>query len=138
MTLRAVTLALSVLCMGALAGCGLDVELPDLFLLTRTGQGSRLTLLVNDSGSIHCNGGKQKTLSSALLIQARDLSDSLANDAKQQLDLPAGPGTVFSYKIKLQQGTVRFSDRDTTHRRALAQAELFAAQVAQRVCGLSG
>lgn len=132
------TLALVAASIALLGGCGLDVELPDLFLLTRTGQGSKLTLLVNDSGAIRCNGGKQKMLSSALLIQARDLADTLNNDAQRNLDLPARPGTVFNYRIKLQQGTVRFSDRDTAHHKALAQAELFAAQAAQQVCGLSG
>jgi hypothetical protein len=119
-------------------GCGLDVQAADLFLLTRTGQGSTLTLLVNDSGTVRCNGGKAKMISNARLIQARDLSDSLAKDARAGLNLPAGPGTVFSYRIRMQQGTVRFSDRDTTHHPELAQAELFAVQTAQSVCGLSG
>lgn len=133
-----VRLALALAAAVLIGGCGLNVELPDLFLLTRTGQGSTLTLLVNDSGTIRCNGSKEKMLPSALLIQARALSGSLAHDAKQHLDLPSGPGTVFSYRIKLKQGTIRFSDRDTTHHKALAQAELFAAQAAQRACGLSG
>ena len=43
---------------GALAGCGLNVASPDLFVLTRTGQGGKLTLLVNDGGTVRCNGGK--------------------------------------------------------------------------------
>ena len=45
---------------------------PDLFVLHRTGQGSTLTLLVNDSGTIRCNGGKPKSLSDALLLDRRD------------------------------------------------------------------
>ena len=53
------------------------------------------------------------------------------------LSLSAGPGTVFSYRIKLQQGTIVFSDRDTAHHPILAQAELFAAQAAQQACGLN-
>lgn len=134
----AATLALVIAACGLVSGCGLDVELPDLFLLTRTGQGSTLTMLVNDSGAIRCNGSKGKMLSSALLIQARNLASSLAGDAKEHLDLPPGPGTVFSYRIKLQQGTIRFSDRDTEHHNLLAQAELFTAQAAQQACGLSG
>jgi hypothetical protein len=124
--------------LAALGGCGFDVELPDLFLLTRSGQGSRLTLLVNDSGAVHCNGGKQKLLSSSMLIQARDLADNLAADAKRNLHLPVAAGSTYSYTIKLQQGTITFSDRDTAGRKTLAQAELFAIQTAQRVCGLPG
>jgi hypothetical protein len=122
----------------ATGGCGLNVELQDLFLLTRTGQGSKLTMLVNDSGTIRCNGGKQKMLPSALVISSRALANSLASDAKHNLDLPPKPGTVFTYRLKLQQGTVRFSDRDTLHHPVLAQVELFAAQAAQQGCGLFG
>lgn len=134
----AATLAAIVSAAAILSGCGLDVQLQDLFLLTRTGQGSKLTMLVNDSGAIRCNGGKQKMLSSALLIQARTLSNTLASTAKKHLDLPAGPGTVFTYTVKVQQGTVRWSDRDTLHHRTLADIELFAAQAAQQACGLTG
>src|SRR5207248_542559 len=47
-------------------------------------------------------------------------------------------GTVFSYRISLQQGTIRFSDRDAKGHRELARAELFAVQAAQQACGLSG
>jgi hypothetical protein len=129
---------LTVAAAGLLAGCGLDVAQPDLFLLTRIGQGTKLTLLVNDSGTISCNGGKAKMISSALLIQARDLADNLGKDAGRQLHLPASAGTVFSYRIRLEQGTLRFSDRDTKGHKELAQAELFAAQAAQTACGLSG
>ena len=119
-------------------GCGLNVQLADLFLLVRTGQGTKLTLVVNDSGTIRCNGAKAKPISDPLLIQARDLAGSLTTDASAKLSLPAGPGTVFSYRISLQQGTIRFSDRDTKGHSELAQAELFAAQAAQQACGLSG
>lgn len=123
---------------GLLAGCGLDVQSADLFALTRTGQGTKLSLIVNDSGTVRCNGAKAKPISDALLIQARDLADNLGKDATAKLSLRARPGTVFSYRINLQQGTVSFSDRDTTGHTELAQTELFAAQVAQQVCGLSG
>jgi hypothetical protein len=121
-----------------LAACGLKVQSADLFLLTRTGQGSKLTLLVNDSGTIRCNGAKAKMISDSLLIQARDLSDNLGTDAGHNLYLKAGPGTVFSYRISLQQGVIRFSDRDTAHHPELSRAELFAAQAAQQACGLGG
>jgi hypothetical protein len=36
-------LALAAALLMACAGCGLDIEEPDLFLLTRTGQGTKLT-----------------------------------------------------------------------------------------------
>jgi hypothetical protein len=119
------------------AGC-FDVRSADLFLLTRTGQGSRLTLLVNDGGTIRCNGGKAKAVSNTTLIAARDLADNLAGDAQDKLTIPRTPGTVYYYRIRLEQGTVAFPDRASATRKLLAQAELFAAQAAQRDCGLRG
>jgi hypothetical protein len=123
---------------GLVAGCGYDVQLPDLFLLTRTGQGSKLTLLVNDGGTVRCDGGKARMLSSSMLISARDLSDDLVNDATAKLTIPAPAGSVFYFHITMQQGTIAFPDRAAGRRKELAEAELFATQTAQRVCGLSG
>ncbi len=120
-----------------LTGC-FDVQSPDLFLLTRTSNGHKLTLLVNNSGTISCNGGKAKPISSSALIQARDLSDDLANDASAKLSIPATPSTVNYFKIKLEQGTVEFPDRAAQGHKPLAEAELFALQAAQTECGLNG
>jgi hypothetical protein len=120
-----------------LAGC-LNVQAADLFLLTRTGQGSKLTLLVNDSGTIRCNGAKAKPISDSTLIAARDLSDNLATDAQNNLTIRDVAGSVYYFRIRMQQGTIAFPDKAAGRRRALAQAELFATQAAQRDCGLSG
>jgi hypothetical protein len=115
------------------SGC-FDVQSADLFLLTRTGQGSTLTMLINDGGTIRCDGGKAKPLSNTALITARDLSDNLATDAQNKLTIPNAPGSVYYYRIRLQQGTISFPDRASATRKVLAQAELFAAQTAQQEC----
>ena len=83
--------ALAVAVAVLLAGC-FDVQSPDLFLLTRTGQGGKLTLLVNDGGTIRCDGAKAKPISDNALVTARDLSDNLVTDAQNKLDDPPGPG----------------------------------------------
>ena len=129
---------LSLVAGAATAGCGLNVESPDLFTLSRTGQGKPLTLLVNDSGTIRCDGGKAKSLPDPLLLDARDLADDLNKDAQDKLHVPPpAAGSVFSYKITLQQGTVSFSDTAARSHPELARAELFAVQAAQGPCGLS-
>jgi hypothetical protein len=120
-----------------LAGC-FDVQSADLFLLTRTGQGAKLTLLVNDGGTIRCDGAKAKPISNNGLITARDLSDNLVTDAENHLTIPRTPGSVYYYTIKLQQGTVSFPDRAAATHKVLAQAELFATQAAQQDCRLTG
>jgi hypothetical protein len=129
-----VTLALSV----ALCGCGLAVQSPDLFLLTRYGQGGQLTLLVNDGGTIRCNGGKPKPLSDPLLLQARDLATSLDTDAMAKLRIAAGPDSVYTYKVRLQDGTIYFPDTAAAKHVELGQAEQFTLRAARQACGLSG
>jgi hypothetical protein len=121
----------------ALAGC-FDVQSPDLFLITRTGQGGTLTLLINDSGTIRCNGGKARPISDSRLIAARDLSDNLVSDATNGLTIPAEAGEVYYFRIKLQPGTVSFPDRAAQNHMVLAQAELFASETASQACGLPG
>jgi hypothetical protein len=134
---RAVMVALLA---GALGGCGLNEQAPDLFLLTRAGQGRKLTLLVNDGGTIRCNGAAPKSLPDPLLLQARDLAGGLGGDAQDNLRLPPEPGSVYRYTIRLQQGTISFPDSAAASGKypRLAQAEQFAVQAAQQGCGLSG
>ncbi|MBV9817966.1 MAG: hypothetical protein JOZ07_06395 [Solirubrobacterales bacterium] len=120
------------------AGCGLNVEEPDLFALTRTGPGHALSMVVNSDGAIRCDAGEQKMLSSAQVIQARDLADDLYNDSKRTLTIPRAPGTVYYYRIRMQQGTISFPDLAARRHRELSEATLFAAQAAQRPCGLGG
>jgi hypothetical protein len=118
-----------------LAGCGFDVQSPDLFQVTKVGQGQRLTLLVNDAGTIACNGGKPKSLPDPLLLQARDLATSLNNDVK--LRFAATARDVFSYTVKVQNGTFTFPDTAADSRKELARLELFVVQAASDPCGIS-
>jgi hypothetical protein len=116
-----------------LAGCGFGVQAPDLFLLTRTGAGTKLTLLVNDSGTLRCNGGKTRPLADPLLLQARDLASSLGGDAQEKLRIPSPSNSVYRYTIRLQQGAISFPDTATASGKypRLAQVEQFALQAAQ-------
>jgi hypothetical protein len=132
--------ALALIALAALsAGCGLNVQSPDLFLLTRTGQGAKLTMLVNDGGTIRCNGRAPRRLPGPLLLQARDLAGSLDGDAKAKLRIASSPNSVYRYTIALQNGTISFPDTATAGGRfpALARAELFTVQAAQQACGIT-
>ena len=129
-------------CVGALAfalpaGCGEDVQSPDLFLLTRSGEGQKLTLLVNDAGTISCDGRSAKPLPDPMLLVARDLAISLDQDAKAKLRINRASNSVFSYKVRLQDGTIYFPDTAGSAHQELAQAEQFAVQAAQGPCGLA-
>jgi hypothetical protein len=120
-----------------LAGCGEDVQSPDLFLLSRAGEGQKLTLLVNDAGTISCNGRPAKPLPDRLLLVARDLANSLDQDAKAKLRINRASNSVFSYMVRLQDGTIYFPDTAGSAHQELAQAEQFAVQAAQGPCGLT-
>jgi hypothetical protein len=109
----------------AAAGCGLDVQSADLFVLTRTGQGTTTTLLVNDGGTIRCDGGKARTISNTLLISARDLVDNLDTDAKAKLRIAPSADSVYTYTIRTQDGTISFPDTAAIKRTELAGAEQF-------------
>jgi hypothetical protein len=136
MPIRPVAVALAAGCL-ATGGC-LGVQSSDLFLLTRTGAGPRLTLLVNDGGTVRCNGGAAKPLPDKLLLQARDLASRLDTDAKNRLHLPRTSNTVASYTVKLKDGTISFPDTAARGHSELAQLELLTVQIAHGPCGLSG
>jgi hypothetical protein len=134
MPLRLVAAVLAAL---VVAGCGLDVQAPDLFQVTRSGAGGqRLTLLVNDGGTISCDGGKPKSLPDPQLLQARDLATNLNADVKAKLRFPVNARSVFSYTVKVQNGTFTFPDTAASSRKELSQLELFVLQAAANPCGL--
>ena len=127
---------LALLALLGLGGCGLAVQSADLFQVTRTGaNGQRLTLLVNDSGTITCDRGKPKSLPDPQLLQARDLATSLDKDTK--LSFPVSARSVYSYTVKVPNGTFTFPDTAGGSRKELAQLELFVLQAAADPCGLA-
>jgi hypothetical protein len=117
-----------------LAGCGLNVTSPDLFLLRRSGPGKQLTVLVSDDGTVHCNGRKAPSLSDPQLLQARDLASTLNKDAKARLHIPVAPNGVYTYAIRLQNGDISFGDTAAANHPELAQAELLAVELANGRC----
>lgn len=129
----AATLALAAL----LSGCG-EIASPDLFVVQRSGSvaGARLTLLVNDGGTVRCNGGPPRKIGEAQLIQARALQEELKEPAGEGLSLPAKPGSVLSYSVRDEDGTVRFADNTAAKLKVLRNLALFVLQTAQGTCRL--
>jgi hypothetical protein len=126
--------AAAVLCCVGLAACGFAVESPDDFLMTRTGQGTKVTVLVNDAGTIRCDGGRARPITSALLISARDLVDNLTNDAKKPLRIPQAHNSVYRYTVRMQVGTISFPDTAAASHHELAGAEQFMLQALAGPC----
>jgi hypothetical protein len=132
----------SLLGLVSLSACG-GVTAPDLFIVQRSGSGAgaKLTLLVNEEGRVHCNGvsarnGHKLKLSDSGLVQARAIQEDLKEPASEDLSLPPAPGSVLSYSVRDESGTVRFSDNSTGRPKVLRELVLFVLRTAQRVCGL--
>jgi hypothetical protein len=127
------------LAVAPVAGCGAGVTAPDLFLVQRTGSGpgARLTLLVNEEGGVRCNGGKTLKLSDPQIVQARAIQEDLQSPAGRHLSLAPRPGSVLSYYLRDENGTVRFSDNSADQPAVFHQLQLFVLQVAQQVCHLT-
>jgi hypothetical protein len=122
----------------SIAGCGGGIVAPDLFVVTRTGSipGANLTLLVNEEGGTHCNGGSTLKLSDPQLVRARAIQEELHEKGPKNLTLPPRPGSVLSYSIRDEDGTVRFSDNSAHQPAVLHELTLLVLQVAQSVCHL--
>ena len=121
-----------------LAGCGESVTLPDLFLVTRTGgaPGERLTVLVNEGGTVHCDGGRARQLSDPQLIQARGVTEELQSPSAKHLSLPPRPGSVFRYYVRDAEGWLRFADNSAGQPSVLHHLALLVLEVQQQVCHL--
>jgi hypothetical protein len=118
-----------------LAGCGSPP--PDLFVVERSGPdpAANLTMRVTDGGQVYCNGSEHE-LDADRLLQARELTRDLAEQAKLGLELPPRPNSNLSYKVRLEAGTVAFSDTSKGNPQAFFQLAAFTKDVSERVCGI--
>ncbi|HEX5851663.1 MAG TPA: hypothetical protein VFY36_01095 [Solirubrobacteraceae bacterium] len=119
------------------ASCG-GVKAADLFLIQRTGSSphARLTMLVNEEGGVHCNGGPLRHLSDRQLVIAKATQEELHDAASSDLVLPSRAGSVFRYALRDENGTVEFSDNSLNQPGVLRQLQLFVLQTARQVCHL--
>jgi hypothetical protein len=117
------------------AACG--AAPPDLFEVKRSGEGrnARLDLVVNDGGSATCNG-REHPLNGDLLLRAREIARDLGKPAELGLRLPPGSGTVLAYRVRVEQGSVAFSDSSPHQPRVFLALQQLTKDVAEDVCGL--
>ena len=134
---RALAGVLALLLTGIGAGCGESVELPDLFIVQRTGAGPKLTVVVNEGGAARCDGGPTHQLSDAQLVKARGLQEELQSPSAKHLALAPRAGSVFSYYVRDAEGTLRFSDNSAGQTPVLRQLAYFVLEVQQQVCHLA-
>jgi hypothetical protein len=119
----------------ALAGCGSPP--PDLFEVQRSGadRNANVTLVVNDGGSVSCNGNS-RPLDAKDLLRARQLLRDLEPQAQLHLALPPGPGSQLAYKARMEAGNVSFSDTSRGNPQSFLQLAAFTKDVTEDICGL--
>ena len=117
------------------AGCG--TASPDLFEVRRSGEDRKanLTMVVNDGGRVSCNGESYE-LDADRLLRARELERELSEPAEVGVELPPGPGANLTYRVRLEAGSVAFSDTSRGNPPAFNQIAAFTKDVAERVCGI--
>jgi hypothetical protein len=124
------------------AGCG-GVLSPDLFVVYRSGAtpGAKLTLLVNEEGVVQCNPNRAHPvthhLSDPQIIEARVIQEDLKDPASRRESFPAAKGSVLSYYVRDQDGSVSFADDSPGQPAVTRKLAAFVLSVAQSVCGLS-
>jgi len=132
---RAAAAGLGAVTSVAMAACG--TPSPDLFVVERDGTvpGAKLELLVSDQ-TARCNNGPVKNLSSAQIIEARDIRrDLLLLQAGGAAIPQAPPAQIFTFAVQTEQGTLRYPD--TQQRPAiLPRLSRFVRRVAIDTCGL--
>ncbi len=127
---------------GVLAGCGGAFKAPDLFIVQRSGSipGASLTLVVNEEGGVTCNASAAqkptRKLSDAQLIEARAIQEEISEQVSAHTALAPRPGSVLSYTLRDESGSVRFADNSAGQPKVFRKLALFVLQVAQKVCGL--
>jgi hypothetical protein len=124
-----------VVALAALAGCGSRPA--DLFLVERSGPdpNANVTVVVSDGGSVTCNG-EEHPLDADRLLRARELTRQVAEQAELGLELPPGPGANLSYKVRMEAGSVAFSDTSRGNPQSFLLLAAFTKDVTERVCGL--
>lgn len=120
-----------------LAGCGAPSA--DLFVVTRSGKdkNANVEVLVSDDGTVRCNKGKPKEMGTKRLLDARELSRNLQKQAALGLELPKEKGSILSYRVRLEAGTIAFSDRSRGLPKTFTHLEAFSSDVIERVCGIT-
>jgi hypothetical protein len=121
----------------ALAGCGTEGH--DLFVVQRAGSipGARLALRVTDDGRASCNRGPLVDITSAQLIDARELARELAPLAERRFALAPRPGSVLRYDVVVEAGRVHFADTSRGQPAPLFRVAKLTRDIARGACELA-
>ena len=117
------------------SGCGTPSA--DLFVVERDGSlpDAKLTLRVGDGGTVRCDGGDEKPISSDDLLDARQLAEDLEPLLDRRLELRPLEGSLLRFRVTGGEGEVRFHDNSPSPPPELGQVIAFTRKMARTVCG---
>lgn len=119
----------------ALAGCGGSYS--DLLAIQRSGSlpDARVDFVINDGGTIRCDGGRERQLPAKLLLEARDIVRELRPQFEERRERPRAAGALLRFRAETADGELTFADRDGAADEQVARLILLTRRVAQQMCG---
>ena len=96
-----------------------------------------MTVRVTDDGRASCNGRPLVEITSSQLVTARQAQRDLTDPAKRRLRLAPRPGSVLSYRVRSEDGTVAWSDTSRRQPKVLFTLAALTRQVAKGDCHLA-
>lgn len=130
-----------------LTGCASGTESADLLVVERDGSvpGANLTLRIQDGAEATCNAKERGTLTSDQLIEARAIVRALKGKPEEDEpgllqttpDLPARPGSIFRFRVRFEDGVVRFADNSAGVPVEYARLAKLTRDLARGACGLT-
>ncbi|MBB4664359.1 hypothetical protein [Conexibacter arvalis] len=117
------------------AGCGGAYS--DLLAIERTGSlpDARVSFVINDGGTIRCDGGEEEQLPSKLLLEARDIVDALRAEFEARTVYPRSSSALLRFRAETADGEMAFSDVDGPRDPDVARLVLLVRRTAQQMCG---
>lgn len=119
----------------AAAGCGGDYS--DLLAVQRSGSlpDAEVSFVINDGGTIRCDGGEEQPLPSKLLLETRDIVDALRLQFEEQTSYPRSPSALLRFEAETADGEMAFSDVDGRRGEDVGRLILLVRRTAQQMCG---
>ncbi len=129
--------AAALLAAGASLAAGCGTPSADLFVVERAGTlpDAKLTLRVGDGGTVRCDGGDEKPISSDDLLDARQLEKDLAPLLDRGLRLAPRSGSLLRYRVTGEEGEVRFHDNSPNPPPEFGTLIQFTRKIAMSACG---
>ena len=95
-----------------------------------------MTLRITDDGRASCNGRPLVDIASDQLIRARDAARKLGDPARARLTLAPRAGSVLRYRVRIEDGSVVWSDTSPDQPPVLFALAEPTRDVARGPCGL--